>query len=87
MKGMSAVKMSSLGRRGGVIAVADGAESADGAEGAAEAEAAEAEAAEAEAAEVEAAEAEAEVAAAAETVAAPLSKCLLKKNSRSVGSS
>ena len=64
--------MSSLGRRGGVIAVADGAESADGAEGAAEAEAA---------------EAEAEVAAAAETVAAPLSKCLLKKNSRSVGSS
>ena len=72
MKGMSAVKMSSLGRRGGVIAVADGAESADGAEGAAEAEAA---------------EAEAEVAAAAETVAAPLSKCLLKKNSRSVGSS
>ena len=82
MKGMSAVKMSSLGRRGGVIAVADGAESADGAEGAAEAKAAEAEAAE-----VEAAEAEAEVAAAAETVAAPLSKCLLKKNSRSVGSS
>ena len=69
--------MSSLGRRGGVIAVADGAESADGAEGAAEVEAAEA----------EAAEAEAEVAAAAETVAAPLSKCLLKKNSRSVGSS
>ena len=69
--------MSSLGRRGGVIAVADSAESADGAEGAAEVEAAEA----------EAAEAEAEVAAAAETVAAPLSKCLLKKNSRSVGSS
>ena len=38
---MSAVKISSLGRRGGVIAVADG---ADGAEGAAEVAAAEVEA-------------------------------------------